>query len=202
MPFPPRVTLSRRTFLASLASAVPLAVVARHAHAAAIVHLQGNPATLDALAECVLPSALGKAGASREAAALRDWGAGYREGAEINHGYGTSRLRSTGPTPVTKWAAQLDELDAAARTKHQRGFRELSLSERQEIVRAALQGQRLDRMPAVADANHVAIALLAHFYGSSGAADLCYESKIGRATCRPLSASSRKPLPLLKLSEK
>ena len=201
MPIRP-IPLSRRTFLASLAAAVPLAVVVRRAHAAAVIHLQGNPGTLDALAECVLPSALGKAGASREATALRDWGAGYREGAEINHGYGTSRLRSTGPTPVTKWAAQLDELDAAARTTHQRGFRELTISERQEIVRAALQGQRLDRMPAIADASHVAVALLAHFYESSDAADLCYEAKIGKATCRPLSASARKPLPLLKVSER
>jgi hypothetical protein len=194
--------LSRRTFLASLSTVLPLAAVVRRAHAAAIIHLQGNPGTLDALAECVLPSALGKAGVSREAAALRDWGAGYHEGAEINHGYGTSRLRSTGPTPVTKWATQLDGLDAAARAKYQLGFRELTIPQRQEIVRAALQGQRLDRMPSVADANHVALALLAHFYESSAAADLCYESMIGKATCRPLSASLRKPLPMLKVSER
>lgn len=181
---------------------LPLAVVVRRAHAAAVIHLQGNPGTLDALAECVLPSALGKVGISREAAAFRDWGAGYHEGAEINHGYGTSRLRATGPTPVTKWATQLDELDSAARTKYQHGFRELSVAQRQELVRAALQGQRLDRMPSVADANHVALALLAHFYESSAAADLCYESMIGKATCRPLSASARKPLPLLKVSER
>ncbi|HTE47666.1 MAG TPA: hypothetical protein VK636_20660 [Gemmatimonadaceae bacterium] len=195
-------TLSRRTFLAALASAVPLALVVRRAHAAAVVHLQSNPATLGALAECVLPSALGKIGAAKEAASLRDWGAGYHEGAEINHGYGTSRLRTTGPTPVTRWATQLDELDAAARAKHQRAFREVSVADRQAIVRSALAGQRLDRIPAVADANHVAVALLAHFYDSSAAADLCYESKIGKATCRPLSESARKPLPVLRVSER
>jgi hypothetical protein len=194
--------LSRRTFLASLAGVLPLAVVVRRAHAAAVVHLQENPGTLDALAECVLPSALGKTGASREAASFRDWGAGYREGAEINHGYGTSRLRSTGPTPVTKWATQLDGLDAAARAKYQHDFRALTIPQRQEVVRAALQGQRLDRMPSVGDASHVAVALLAHFYDSSAAADLCYESMIGKATCRPLSASARRPLPLLKVSER
>ncbi|MEP6492486.1 MAG: hypothetical protein ABJF01_07405 [bacterium] len=195
-------TLSRRTFLASLASAVPLALFVRRAHAAAVIHLQSNPATLDALAECVLPSSLGKTGASNDAAAFREWGSGYHEGAELNHGYGTSRLRVTGPTPVTRWTAQLDELDAAARTKHQRAFRELSIADRQTIVRSALAGQRLDRLPAVADAKHVAVAVLAHFYDSSAAADLCYESKIGKATCRPLSASARKPLPMLKVSER
>ena len=42
-------------------------------------------------------------------------------------------------------------------------------------------------MPNVAEANHVAVALLAHFYESSAAADLCYEAHIGRETCRPLA---------------
>ena len=57
-------------------------------------------------------------------------------------------------------------------------------------------------MPGVADANHVSLALLAHFYDSSAATDLCYEAQIGKQTCRPLAASARKPLPLLKVSER
>jgi hypothetical protein len=195
-------TLSRRTFLASLASAVPLAVIVRRAHAAAIVHLTSEPATLDALAEAVLPSSLGRAGITKEVAAFREWGDGYREGAELNHGYGTSRLRSLGPTPLTKWSAQLDDLDARAQSKHQRSFRDLAVSDRVELVRAVLEGQRIDRMPGIADASHVSLALLAHFYDSSAADDLCYEAKIGKATCRPLAASSGKPLPLFKVSDR
>ena len=54
-------TLNRRRFLASLAGALPVAIVVRRAHAAAVAHLTADPATLDALAEVVLPSAaLGK----------------------------------------------------------------------------------------------------------------------------------------------
>ena len=195
-------TLSRRTFLASLAAAVPLAVVVRRAHAAAVVHLASEPATLDALAEAILPSALGRAGIAKEVAAFREWGTGYREGAEVNHGYGTSRLRSLGPTPLTKWTTQLDELDARAQAKHQRNFRDLPVADRVALVRAALAGQRMDRIPGIADASHVSLALLAHFYDSSAANDLCYEVKIGKATCRPLADSARKPLPLLKVSER
>jgi len=195
-------TLSRRTFLASLAAAVPLAVVVRRAHAAAVVHLASEPATLDALAEAILPSALGRAGIAKEVAAFREWGAGYREGAEVNHGYGTSRLRSLGPTPLTKWTTQLDELDARAQAKHRRNFRDLPVADRVALVRTALEGQRMDRMPGIADASHVSLALLAHFYDSSSANDLCYEAKIGKATCRPLADSARKPLPLLKVSER
>jgi hypothetical protein len=195
-------TLSRRTFLASLASAVPLAVVVRRAHAAAVVHLASEPATLDALAEAILPSALGRAGMTKEVAAFREWGAGYREGAELNHGYGTSRLRSLGPTPLTKWTTQLDELEARAQSKHQRAFRDLPVADRVALVRAAVEGQKLDRMPGVADASHVSLALLAHFYDSAAATDLCYEAQIGKSTCRPLASSSRKPLPMLKVSER
>ena len=69
-------------------------------------------------------------------------------------------------------------------------------------MRAALQGQRLDRMPGIADANHVALALLSHFYNGTGANDLCYESRIGQQTCRPLPQQSRKPLPMFKVSER
>jgi hypothetical protein len=194
---------TRRGFLGSLAAAVPLAVIVRQAHAAAIAHLAADPATLDALGEAVLPArALGAAGVKRAVAAFREWGTGYREGAELNHGYGTSRLRATGPTPMTRWSAQLDELDAAARTAHQKGFASIALPQREVIVRAALQGQRIDRMPGVADAPHVALALLAHFYDSSAANDLCYEAHIGRETCRPLAQQSRKPLPMIHVSER
>src|SRR4249919_2536586 len=187
-------TLSRRTFLASLAAAVPLAVVVRRAHAAAVAHLASEPATLDALAEAILPSALGRAGIAKEVAAFREWGAAYREGAEVNHGYGTSRLRSLGPTPLTKWTTQLDDLDARAQSKHQRNFSELRVADRVAIVRTVLEGQRVDRMPGIADANHVSLALIAHFYDSPAAIDLCYEARIGKTTCRPLAASSGKPL--------
>jgi len=194
--------LSRRRFLATLAAAVPVAAIARRAHAAAVVHLESDPSTLDALAEAVLPSSLGRAGARRAAATFREWGAGYRENAELVHGYGTSRLRSTGPTPVTRWATQLDQLEARAHSEHQRSFRQLTAEQRTALVRAVLQGERLDRMPAVAGANHVALALVAHFYESPAAQDLCYGAQIGRETCRPLAAQARKPLPLIKVSEK
>jgi hypothetical protein len=195
--------LTRRNFLASLATALPLGVVVRQAHAAAAAHTQSDPATLDALAEAVLPAtALGRAGVRRASAAFRAWAADYREGAELNHGYGTSRLRTLGPSPLTRWTKQLDELDAAAQTRHQKRFRELSVPDRTVLVRAAVAGQRVDRMPSAVDAPHVALAVLAHFYDSSAATDLCYQAQIGRQTCRKLTDAPRKPLPMLKVSER
>jgi len=198
----PTLGLSRRTFLASLAAAVPLTLIVRRAHATAAAYLESDPATLDALADVVLPSALGKAGVRRAAAAFREWGVGYRANAELNHGYGTSRLRSSGPTPLTRWTQQLDALDAGARAAHRKPFRDLASADRVALVREALAGQRVDRMPPVGEASHVALALLSHFYDSSAATDLCYQVQIGRSTCRRLADSSRKPLPSLKLSER
>ena len=194
--------VSRRSFLASCAAALPLTGIVRRAHAAAARHLESDPATLDALAAAVLPSELGRAGTTRVAREFRDWGAAYREHAELVHGYGTSRLRTTGPTPLTRWTTQLDELEAQAQSKHHQRFRDLTVAQRTELVRAALGGQRLDRMPSVIDATHVAVALLAHFYESPAATDLCYNAHIGKQTCRSLSAQARKPLPMIKLSER
>ena len=201
-------TLSRRRFLATLAAAFPLAVVVRRAHAAAVITLERDPATLDALAETVLPSELGSAGIEAAAAAFLDWGANYHEGAELVHGYGTSRLTFSGPTPLTRWTAHLDELDSAARGKFQRSFRDLNAGQREGLVRAGIagaaadRGGRLDRMPAVASANHVAVALIAHFYQSSAATDLCYRAHIGKATCRPLAAQAKRPLPVLTVGDR
>ena len=188
--------LSRRTFLATLAAAAPLPLVVRRAHALAVAHLEADSRTLLALGQAVLPSALGSAGIRRATNDFRRWMAEYREGAELNHGYGTSRLRSAGPTPATRWTSQLEDLDARARRTNGKRFDELSVADRVVLVREALAKERLDRMPGVADANHVAVALLAHFYESPAATDLCYEARIGKNECRPLTASSRKPLPL------
>ena len=188
--------MSRRAFLGALAAAVPAAVVVRRAHAAAVDELAADSRTLRALAEVVLPSALGSAGIVAEVHAFQRWIAGYRDGAELLHGYGTSALEFAGPTPATRWAQQLDALDAAARKTHGRRFAALSLERRRELVERALVAIKAERLPQLTVAPHVALALLTHFYGSAAASDLCYDARIGKQQCRPLAQSPRKPLPL------
>lgn len=193
------MAISRRAFLTWAAGAIPAAVVVRHAHAIAVSALSGTgapSATLRAIGDVVLPSALGADGIDRAVAAFKGWMTGYREHAELTHGYGTSRIRYSGPTPVTRWASQLDMLDAASRKRFGAAFASIGRDRGDLLVREALAGAKLDRMPAVADAGHVALALVAHFYASSTASDLCYGAAIGREQCRPLAQSSREPLPL------
>jgi hypothetical protein len=188
--------LSRRAFLTVLAAAVPSAGLVRRAHALAVDHIAMEPRTLRALGDVVLPSELGAARTAAATAAFQRWIAGYREKAELLHGYGGSALSFAGPTPATRWAQQLDRLDAGARSAHGKAFAELPLDVRRATVSALLDELKADRIPAVGRAPHVALALLAHWAASPEATDLCYRAQIGRQTCRPLAAQARKPLPL------
>jgi len=188
--------LSRRTFLGWLAATLPAAAFVRSAHAAAVDDLATDPRTLRALAETVLPAEIGRAGIDAHVTDFQKWIAGYRDGAELLHGYGTSALQRARPTPATRWMQQLDQLDTAAHKKHGRAFADASLAQRRALVDAALASHTRAPLPSLTSAPHVALALLSHFYQSSEATDLCYESQIGKERCRPLAQSSRKPLPL------
>jgi hypothetical protein len=188
--------LTRRTFLTTLAAALPVAALVRGAHAASVDDLAADPHRLNALGEAVLPSELGRAGVAAAVADFQRWIAGYRKNAELLHGYGTSTLARSGPTPATRWMTQLDALDAAARRSGARSFAALPLERRRTLVRSELDAVKGDRMPPVGRAPHVALALLSHWYAGADASDRCYEARIGKESCRPLATSGRKPLPL------
>ena len=177
---------SRRRFLLGVAAALPLPFVARRLHGFAVAQL--DPTRLRALAAAVLPSELGLPGVERTTREFERWLSGYREGVELLHGYGTGEIRLTGPSPALRWAAQLDALGPS--------FVSLPIPERQARVRAALEGGRFAGLPPVDRAPHLAIGLLAFYYGSPEATDLCYQASIGRESCRPLDGVSRPPRPL------
>ncbi|MGQ0640130.1 MAG: hypothetical protein ACT4P6_05060 [Gemmatimonadaceae bacterium] len=191
----------RRHFVAWL---VALAALPKAARAAGRRVLRGNArqgtipsqAATRALGEALLPSELGKAKTEIASDAFWRWMSGYREGAELLHPYGSARISYAGPSPVPTWAKQVAELDRAARAKHRAAFAALSTSNRTELVREALAAFPTARLDDDAAAPHVALGLLAHFYGSSEATDLCYRSHIGRNKCRPLVHNGRKPLPI------
>ena len=175
---------------------MPAAALVRRAHALAVDSLASSPRTLHALGDAILQSELGASARRTAVDRFQRWIAGYREHAELLHGYGTSALSYSGPTPATRWAAQLDQLDAAARTAHARAFADLGRPQRDEIVREQLSGAQAQTLTAVGRAPHVALALLSHIFASADATDLCYGAHIGKQTCRPLAGSERRPLPL------
>ena len=188
-------SLSRRSFLGWLAAAVPVAGGTRLSFFRRREPL--DETLLRALATAILPSELGAAGARRAADALARWVREYRPGVELNHGYGTARLRTTGADPSSRWALQLRTLEMDARRAHNAGFATITDDQRRSIVRAQLDGERATGIPGdIAGASHVALALVASFYGSAEATDLCYEATIGRQLCRPLAQSPQRPVPL------
>ena len=87
-------------------------------------------------------------------------------------------------------------LDADARRHGGQSFAALAQEQRQALVRTSLAGERGEGLPSPLAARHVAIALLAHFYESPAATDLCYDARIGRQQCRPLAAQAQAPVSL------
>ena len=195
--------LSRRTFvswLSGVGAAIGAGLRLRPAHAASSLAPNQaaplDPTSVTRLAEVVLPAELGDAGFGRVSRAFTEWAAAYREGAELNHPYGSAEIRHTGTSPSGRWRLQLAELDRDARSRHQSPFNTLTVEQRKAIVTAALASDRTNRMPDPLSANHVALALVAWFFASPEATNLCYNAKIDRNQCRPLVNAPRQPLPL------
>jgi hypothetical protein len=151
---------------------------------------------LAAVGGAVLPAELGTEGTARAVAEFQRWLDGYRPGAEANHGYGTARIARLPADPRPQWRRQLTALDEQARRAGGRSFAALPREQRQAMLRTELAEDRGESLPSPLAARHVALALLAHFYESPAATDLCYEAQIGRQQCRPLAAQRQQPVPL------
>ena len=129
--------------------------------------------TLRALAKIVLPSEIDT---NLAAGAFAVWALEYRPGAEMDHGYGFTRLRSKPPSPVDTYRKQLRALAASKMD-----------------VAAALEEAKITSLPQTPDGRHVASDLMAFYFRSSAANDLCYRARIGRYECRGLAGSEKEP---------
>jgi hypothetical protein len=143
---------------------------------------------LRALAVVVLPAELGTAGIDQKTEAFVRWVRGYRAGAEMDHGYGATRLRSKGASPAPNYL------------RHLEGLREALLSgdadSKRQAVTAALEQAKITDLPRTPDGRHVAADLMAFYFRSSDGNDLCYRAAIGRDQCRGLDGSEQAPAPL------
>jgi hypothetical protein len=151
-----------------------------------------DPANLAAIAEVVLPA---EADRTAAVAAFTQWTANYKEGADTDHGYGNTRVRSTGPSPARNYPAQIAALEAAAKAKGAAGFAAASLDQRRAIVEAAIADANVERLPARPTGAHIATDLMGHYFNSAAASDLCYRADIGRYACLGLPGSGKKPAP-------
>jgi len=131
---------------------------------------------LRAIAGIVLPS---EADAGRVTADFVRWVRGWRAGAEMDHGYGNTRLRTKGPSPAPAYLKQLAEL-------------------RGKVEAAAIEAvlRNLPDLPRTPGSSHIVADLMAFYFRSSDANDLCYRAAIGRDKCRDLAGSDQPPAPL------
>ncbi len=187
--------LTRRRFVQSVAALVPVAALPLGAGSRRADAEPLDERLLRAVAEAVLPSELGRDGMTRVVTGFQRWLAGYRPGAELDHGYGTAEIDHAPASPASRWQAQLEALDGAARERFGARFPSLDPAERSALVAAALGERPADRLPPAVEAPHVAVGLLAHFYDTPDATDLCYRAAIGRYGCRPLASSPERPGP-------
>lgn len=154
-------------------------------------------ASLDTLAEAVLPESLGADGRRAATDAFVSWIDGYRPVAEEMHGYGYADVRYLPSDPAPAWRAQLDGLELLAQRVRHRSFSSLTVAGRRDIVTMALRRERGgDRLPAPLGASHIAVALLSHWASSPAAWNLALGADVSPGACRPLDQALRKPLPI------
>jgi hypothetical protein len=145
-----------------------------------------------ALADTVLPQAIGADGRARALTRFMSWVRDYRPGADGDHGYGHTRLRTLPPSPATRYPAHLDDLDRRAGG----GFAALPLAERQRVVREAIGAAKVEALPGRPNGGHVATDLMAHYFKGPDANDRAYGRRIMRGACRDLEGSEQRPAEL------
>ncbi len=177
--------------LASAAAALPLLRVPLDAQ-----ELSGGQVfLLRDVAATVLPSAIGRKGQDEAVDNFLRWIRDYKEGVPLSHGYGEPRLVKTGPSPAPDYAKQLAALQSAAKSRGGR-FGALSLDDRRALLDEAFTAADVRNLPGRPDGRHIVADLMAHYFRSSAANDLCYNARIGRQTYRAIRVTTVRPQPL------
>ena len=151
-------------------------------------------AILRRIARAVLPGELGLRGVDTQVERFAEWVRAYREGAELEHGYGRPRIRYAPPSPVPTYLAQLRELDTAARAKGQ-PFDVLDRETQRALLDASFKVAGVEDLPGRPTGRHVVADLMAHYFRSGEANDLAYRALIGQQQCRPINFVVPRPRP-------
>ena len=186
--------MKRRTllqWLGSAAATLPLLRVSLHAEELSADHVL----VLRDVAATVLPSAIGAKGQDQAVDNFLLWIRDYQEGVPLSHGYGEPRLLRSGPSPAPGYAKQIAALQQAARERGGR-FGILPLETRRTLLDEAFKAADIRNLPGRPDGKHVVADLMAHYFRSSSANDLCYNARIGRNTNRAIQITTVRPRPL------
>lgn len=192
--------MKRRTllqWLGSAAASIPLLRAGLSAGALAEVDelTPEQVFVLRDVAVTVLPSGLGASGRDQAVDNFLRWIRDYKEGVPLSHGYGSPRLVRSGPAPAAGYAIQIAALQQAARDRGGR-FGNLPLETRRALLDEAFTAANVQSLPGVPDGKDVVADLMAHYFRSSSANDLCYGARIGRHVNRAIRITTVRPRPL------
>lgn len=151
--------------------------------------------TLRAVGEAVLPGELGDEGRERAVAAFERWSDGLEPVAELAHPYLVPETRYSGPDPRPGWAAQLQGLEKECRARFGRGFADIDVAGRRKLLAGPIS-QAGPGLGTPSNAGHVSVALMAHFFRSPTATDLCHGRVIAKQQCRGLDGALGEPAQL------
>lgn len=181
--------IKRRTFLQSLAAAIGMLPFRTVRSWAQTVTFPGTEAdVLNVLAEAVLPAEVGSGGVRHVVEQFERWVRDYRPGADMEHGYGFTSVRSKPPSPAALYMAQLKGLRSSLLNQDPEAKR--------TAIEAALVGAKIDGLTRLPDGKHVISDLMSFYFYSSEATDLCYRVAIERYKCRGLEGSDNPPPPI------
>ena len=147
-----------------------------------------HESTLHELAGVVLPSELGRDGINRVVEQFERWVREYRAGADMEHGYGFTRVRSKPASPAATYVAQLEALREVLAGDDPAGKR--------KAIEVVLERANIRDLPASPDGKHVVSDVMSFYFRGSDANDLCYRAAIRRESCRGLDGSDKPPPPL------
>jgi hypothetical protein len=147
------------------------------------------------VAATVLPSAIGRKGQDEAVDNFLRWIRDYKEGVPLSHGYGEPRLVKSGPSPAPGYQKQISALQSAAKARGGR-FGALPLEDRRALLDEAFKAADVRNLPNRPDGKHIVADLMAHYFRSSAANDLCYNARIGRNTYRAIRVTTVRPQPL------
>jgi hypothetical protein len=188
--------MRRRAVLQSFVSAFTAAPVLNNtcAQAQSDSFPGSNEAALKELAVTVLPETLGRQGTDKIALDFIRWVHEYKPGAEMQNGYGVTRVRSVPPAPAGKYLDQLHELSSSV-------LAVTDLPQRRILLKERLKTAEIRDLPTLPLSGNIVVDLMAFYFNSSAANDLVYEAAISREACRGLGNSSRQPAPLQQVAK-
>jgi len=150
-----------------------------------------HDSTLKELAATVLPESLGRAGTDAVAVEFVRWVQEYRTGAEMQTGYGNTRVRYKPASPGAAYLDQLDHLASGA-------LAQSGIAERRLKIGEALLAANITDLPGSPNGAHVVTDLMTFYFQSPEANDMAYLAAIGKDKCRTLRDAGRVPTALRK----